>query len=944
MKKIVSLLLIVSIMLSFAIITSAKADVTYLYGDVDKSGDIDDIDAMLLSRHLAGWPDIEIDLELADGNGDGEVDDIDDMLMTRYLAQWDQGSVDGFRYGTEAVTEEPEYLAKVSIKSPSQLQLGSTMPIDCDIEVVPAIDTDEPPIVTYYYQSSNNAISAYDETFEAVKMGESVVTVRVVAYYPELGITANGYATHTINVVDNLSTKVNITSAGSTEYEIVNVNSNLSSYATYLQERLLSDTGANFAVVNSATEDTKGVILSTSPVTVGETIVTAADCRSGGYVIQMVDGNIVVVAKDINGMDKAVRYLAKYYIDANGDFATPDNMNIVDSNGAYPVESITINGVDISNYVIVIPEGYNNEATYDNGRNAVEGALVMLRRYIQFACGERLNAVNAPSDAEYQIELLVDDTGELPDEGFRTTVTDGKLTITGSADYQNTKRGVLYGVMDLVENYLGVKFINPDSSSSQYYIYESKHIELADGFDYKDEPGIEYRHVTGLGGSEEYYRMPLKQNGGNLRSMYGKGMYTTFYHAHSFEEQFKGTLGSDNQIIGPNNQPCLTKRGQSDICWNSIVGLIEQRMGDGYGNLVPGQPDLMWISVAWSDNENYCNCSQCRKVVTEEGSISGPLVRLANDMADRLANHEVYNPIKIFTIGYGTTARKPTKTALRDNVILCYCWNGCNNHPFTGEECNERGCRGLHFNNIKDREYYEGWVANSTSTHVWYYSSPFSWRLAPMPIVDNIYYDFKYLAEVGCDGVYAESGAGNNPLSQMNCYLMARALWDPYMEYEEYMDVVREYVRVNFGDGWEYIMEFIEMWDESSEGQDCWLTNYSHPYEMMSMDYYAENYDYINELLDKAEAMASTSRQQYNIQYMRITPEFFALSGMYDDMYVNGDAEAQALYAERYTNLYNFIKDNNIDIGGNGGNARMTDEPCNPMKVWYDFSSFATWY
>ena len=115
MKKIVSLLLIVSIMLSFAIITSAKADVTYLYGDVDKSGDIDDIDAMLLSRHLAGWPDIEIDLELADGNGDGEVDDIDDMLMTRYLAQWDQGSVDGFRYGTEAVTEEPEYLAKVSI-------------------------------------------------------------------------------------------------------------------------------------------------------------------------------------------------------------------------------------------------------------------------------------------------------------------------------------------------------------------------------------------------------------------------------------------------------------------------------------------------------------------------------------------------------------------------------------------------------------------------------------------------------------------------------------------------------------------------------------------------------------------------------------------------------------------------------------------------------------
>ena len=953
MRKIIALLLIVSIMLSFAIISSAQADVTYLYGDVDNSGEIDDIDAMLLSRYLAGWPDINIDLNLADGNGDGFVDDIDDMLMTRYLAQWDQSNVDGFRYGTPFILE---YVANLTINNPNELELGTSMTIDYDLVVDPVPDTEEEPIVTFFYQSSNTAISAYDDTFEAVKMGESVVTIRVVAYYPEAGITANGYTTHTINVVDTQSTMFDIVSEGVANFYVNSLPASADYYKDYFVEQVALKTGVIMENIYEPSHATIVFAIDASPT----------NLRSGGYQIR-VSGNILwVEAIDEEGMDKAVRYLLKYYLDeTEGTFAVPDDINVVEAEG-YAVKSLTINGVDISEYTIIIPSDRNDNVTAENAVDPVESAGGMLRRYIEIMTGYTLDVRNDSTGYENIIEIKVDDTGKMADEAFNIKVVDGTLTITGGAGGQ--ERGVLYGAMDLIENYLGVRFVIAGSYDTEHF-YECKHIEIPNGFNYSAEPGMEYRHMTGLGGtiysnqfegdnknSEEYYTMPLKQNGGYRLDKFGRGYYTTFYHAHSFEEQFKGTLGADGQLVNPMNQPCLTKRGQSDICWNSIVGLIEERMGDynldpanqwkldGLFNRQPGEPELMWISVAWNDNENYCNCSQCRKVVTEEGSISGPLVRLANDMADRLAAHEEYYPIKIFTIGYGTTARKPTKTALRDNITLCYCWNGCNNHPFTGEECDDRGCRGLHYNNIKDREFYEGWVDISSETHIWYYSSSYSWRLSPLPILENIYYDFKYLADVGCNGIYAESGAGNNPLAKLTNYMMARAIWDPYMEYEEYMDMAAEYVRVNFGDGWEYIMEFIEMWDESSEGQDCWLTNYSHPYEMMSMDYYAENYDYINELLYKAESMANTEEQQYNIQVTRIMPEFFALSGMYDDMYVNGDAEAQEWYAECYTNLYNFIKDNGIDIGGNGGNSRMTAEPCNPMKVWYDFPTYATWY
>ena len=58
------------------------------YGDVNNDGDIDDLDDMILTRHLAGW-EVEINLITADVNGDGDVDDLDNMILTRYLAGWE---------------------------------------------------------------------------------------------------------------------------------------------------------------------------------------------------------------------------------------------------------------------------------------------------------------------------------------------------------------------------------------------------------------------------------------------------------------------------------------------------------------------------------------------------------------------------------------------------------------------------------------------------------------------------------------------------------------------------------------------------------------------------------------------------------------------------------------------------------------------------------------
>lgn len=62
--------------------------IDYLLGDVDGNGEIDDWDAILLNRYLAGWQ-TEIIEAAAEIDGDGELTDWDAIALERRLAGWD---------------------------------------------------------------------------------------------------------------------------------------------------------------------------------------------------------------------------------------------------------------------------------------------------------------------------------------------------------------------------------------------------------------------------------------------------------------------------------------------------------------------------------------------------------------------------------------------------------------------------------------------------------------------------------------------------------------------------------------------------------------------------------------------------------------------------------------------------------------------------------------
>lgn len=50
-------------------------------------GKINGIDVGLLLQYLAEW-EVDINLEVADVNGDGDVNGVDSVLLLQYLAEW----------------------------------------------------------------------------------------------------------------------------------------------------------------------------------------------------------------------------------------------------------------------------------------------------------------------------------------------------------------------------------------------------------------------------------------------------------------------------------------------------------------------------------------------------------------------------------------------------------------------------------------------------------------------------------------------------------------------------------------------------------------------------------------------------------------------------------------------------------------------------------------
>ena len=654
--------------------------------------------------------------------------------------------------------------------------------------------------------------------------------------------------------------------------------------------------------------------------------------------------NICLDAADMNA-DGTVNATDAYYLKC----LLAGKMNISDFENGSQIYRLTIAKNDIKEYSIVVPEGYTRE------KNAYYAAEI-LQRYIWISTNyqfepEILNDGTVPEKA-----IVIHDVDrhsalgeELGSEGYKYDVTGGVLNLYG------TYRGNMYAAYDIVEDYLGYRFYDDQYTFS----YKHRTVDIPEGLSESVQPKMKFRYCGQNVRKNAYdYYLPSHQNGTQIYS-YSEERYGLQYgpqnvNAHSYAYYWQyatgtmppddGTMTLEERIVAKYNsgekkndlqwQPCATSDSQYNTLFEGLlINLIRiENWGSACYAFTTTAKHLVEegeksVSFSINDNEKYCPCRFCNmkangkldkntgEWVTPPEGYSG----LYLDMANRAARdiQDYYPGMRVHTILYSHEI--PTTVRPDKNLIVFYCGQACNNHYINSGECINDGQ--LHKGNNKEtaeslKALGEMCRESGAEMWFWYYGVTYHYYLVSMPNVFNIYYDYKFLyEECNVRGIYYEGGGRTYNYETLKAYLSTKMEWEPDMSYEQFIAYMKEYLYMYYGDGYEKIYEFIDM--ENTAGNECgtcFISNFDRPGDMYSYAYIDEHYEYMRQLLCDALEMADRDEYKERITVMLLCFDFLGLSSSYDRMYVNGDEESKALYEQRYTDMYNGMKERNMEV------------------------------
>lgn len=617
---------------------------------------------------------------------------------------------------------------------------------------------------------------------------------------------------------------------------------------------------------------------------------------------------------------------------------------------------LTIGNNDISNYTIVL----NETATDDD--NCYFAAL-NFKKYVEVATGVDLPIVFGEAEKTTsrmvrinQIDLFSEEGQELGVEGMKFEVKNGDLYIYG------TYRGTMYSVFEILETYLGFRFYSNDAT----YVYKARCVDIPEGTVYEYTPKLVFRHACQTYGSDgafvHYFANGL--NGTQLYAYddmrYGTLTGPIYSNAHSFYEYWKMATGTypensegmtEAQRIearfasgtAPDPykwQPCATSDEEYDMLFEGM--LLCNQMSMNWGNDLHYKEGLSVFSFSILDNQNYHSCRNCRKIAITNGEgYSGLYLQMYNRAVVDI--QEYYPGLRLYGIVYAKDFPKTIKP--HDNLVILYCGVSCDNHILGQEECYESGGQLNGMKNDSDMVALEFWgnLCRETGAELWFWVYPVNYHyyLAGCPNIPNLYYNTKYLIEeYGINGIYYEGGGTAYNFEALKAYVSAEMLWNPDMSYEEFVAIAKEFLYIYYGDGYEELWEYILMQTEAGDRcGTCFINNFDRPGDMYSYEYLGENYEYMRDLLESAYEKVNTDDQKEHMEQLLVCCDFMGLSSVHTDWYTNG--ENVDLYCERYNWMYNYIKDNEMEIFSS--ELFLLPPSCvydvNPMTQFYNYGS-----
>lgn len=393
-------------------------------------------------------------------------------------------------------------------------------------------------------------------------------------------------------------------------------------------------------------------------------------------------------------------------------------------------------------------------------------------------------------------------------------------------------RGKLYAVYEFLERFMGVRFYAPErykTPRSTEVVLEECEILYTPPIKYREtySPDIRFNNQFSarVRSNSEEYVMALGNYGGGLKWAEPKS-HTTFgklfapedeetgFEKHPEYYSFRKNL---NRRVGRHHYELGCLWGEGDLCWTNptVVDIITERMKKWILN----EREKEIFSISQNDWGEYCECENCEKNAVKYGRKLGPawnasMVLGVNEIARRIKEWQKTDErvkdrkILVETFAYDYSTMPPKGIVLEDNVLIRFCTHvNCFYHAFRDKNCpiNKVYATAL-----------ERWGKAAKQIYIWDYTANHTFYEAFNTNLRHLQDNIQFFAENHAIGVFEEFQDFEHTglYSEVRQYMIARLLWNPYIDYEAEL---RECVEFFYEDTAPYILEIERKYYENTD-------------------------------------------------------------------------------------------------------------------------------
>ena len=367
-------------------------------------------------------------------------------------------------------------------------------------------------------------------------------------------------------------------------------------------------------------------------------------------------------------------------------------------------------------------------------------------------------------------------------------------------------RGTLYAVYTFLEDTVGCRWWG--SRPDETFVPKKPTLSvpaLATVY----APALRYREAFYRGAMPGVYAARSKCNGNfdGVAPEYGDhyrilGWCHTFYQLLPTEKYFAAHPEWYSQIdgkrVGEGAQLCLTNpEMRKEFTRNALEWLRKD-------------PVAGMISIAQNDCGGSCQCPDCRKVVADEGTESGALLRFVNAVAEDIEKE--FPDALVETLAYTYTRPASKLTKPRHNVVVRLCSIECSfSQPLATGKQNE-----------KFRADMEAWSAIAPQLYTWDYVTDFANYIIPHPNLRVLAPNIRFFVKNKCIGLFEQGDAACScsDFPELRAWLLAHLMWDPSRDDKA---LIAEFLNAYYGPAAEPIQKYIDLIHNAIERSGAYL-------------------------------------------------------------------------------------------------------------------------